>query len=127
MIAKRAQERIFLEPRAERLRVKRADTPPQARAPVTTSNTTVIITSAGVPRDEEGANKNQNQNPKKKRGRRVNALFVVLEERLDRLRIRQCAIERIESVETMFGAAGGKSGSIIGRGYGRATAAAVGR
>jgi hypothetical protein len=53
IIAKRAQERVLLESRAKRLRVKRADAPPQARAPFTAT----AITSTRIPRDEEWANK----------------------------------------------------------------------
>jgi hypothetical protein len=54
IIAKRAEKRVLLKSRAERLRFKRANTPSQARAPITTS-TAAIITSARVPRDKEGA------------------------------------------------------------------------
>jgi hypothetical protein len=62
MIAKRAQERILLKSRAQRLRIKRPDAPPQPRVPTTTTTTTTAAApnattprNARIPRDEQRA------------------------------------------------------------------------
>ena len=51
MIAKRAQQRILLEPDAQRLRIERPDTPSQPGAPPTRST----ATTSRIPRDEQRA------------------------------------------------------------------------
>ena len=54
MIAKRAQQRILLEPDAQRLRIERPDTPSQPGAPPTRSTATTSRNTR-IPRDEQRA------------------------------------------------------------------------
>jgi hypothetical protein len=116
MVPKSAQQRILSKTCPKRLRIKRANAPSQPCVPSTATTTTTP--RARVPRDKQWAD-NDNPPPKRKQdsGHRVsvisqkgewtrNALFIICEEWLDGVHMwRQSAVQRIESVKGVFGAA----------------------
>ncbi len=141
MIAKCAQQRILFKTSPQRLSIESTNTPSQTRIP-STATTTTTASRTHVPRDEQRAenNPNPNTNPnqqsqshrkeKKKETeteRYVSrepgngmeceggALFVIGEEWLDGSRVgRQRAVERIESMKSVFWTARRQSASGCG-------------